>query len=190
VVDPHRARVMLNGLSLIPKQYVCAIGTLEPRKNLPTLLRAFRDAGIPELKLALVGDKGWRDGPLKEQLASMPESSVVLTGWLEDGPMRDLVANSAALLYPSIYEGFGFPPLEALALGVHVVSSALPPVLESCARQVTMVPALEPHAWVEALRALQKLPPRKPWAARTFDDVARDTIALYRHAWGTFQERQ
>lgn len=182
VVSAHRARVLLNGLGLVPRRYVCAIGTLEPRKNLVTLLKAFQQAAIPDFKLALVGDQGWRDGPLKEALQHMPPHDVVLTGWIEDEAMRDLVSQSAALLYPSIYEGFGFPPLEALALGVPAVTAMLPPVQESCGRLATMVPALDVGAWAKAMEDASHAKARKPWVGRTFVDVARDTIALYRDA--------
>ncbi len=187
--DSRRATDLLRSLGLEAGRYVCAIGTLEPRKNLLTLLDAFRQAAAPGLKLALVGDRGWRDGPLRLALQQMPSGAVVLTGWLPGEPMRDLIAESAGLLYPSLYEGFGFPPLEALALGVPAACADLPPIAESCAGRALLLPPRDAAAWARAIRLLPETPRPGPWIGRTFDDVAEETEALYREVvtrklWG------
>lgn len=180
VRDARRAAGLLSSLGLEAGRYVCAIGTLEPRKNFLMLLEAFQRASAPGLKLALVGDRGWRDGPLRLALRQMPREAVVLTGWLPGEPMRDLIAESAGLLYPSLYEGFGFPPLEALALGVPAVCADLPPIAESCQGRASLLPPTDAGAWARALRRLPTSPRPRPWVGRSFDEVAEETEALYR----------
>ncbi len=180
VRDERRASALLAALGLEPRRYVCAIGTLEPRKNLVTLLRAFAQARVPGLKLALIGDRGWRDGPLRRELAQMTADAVILTGWLDGESMLDLVGESAGLLYPSLYEGFGFPPLEALALGVATASADLPPIAESCAGRAMVLSPLDVGAWARALHTLVATPRPARWVGRTFDEVAEETEAVYR----------
>ncbi|HCF59597.1 MAG TPA: hypothetical protein DFS52_16580 [Myxococcales bacterium] len=182
VRDPNRATARARELGLEPGRFLCAIGTLEPRKNLPTLLQAFAQAAIPGVKLALIGDRGWREGPLREALSRMPSDSVVLTGWLDTEQVYDLIASSAGLAYPSLYEGFGFPPLEALALGVNVACADLPPIRESCDGQVRLIGPLDLPGWVEALRWLVSSGPRPPWVGRRFSDVASELVEVYRVA--------
>jgi glycosyltransferase involved in cell wall biosynthesis len=181
--DPARAHALLAGFGLQPGCYLCAVGTLEPRKNLVTLLQALALPECAGIRLALVGDRGWREGPLRQALGDLHPERVVLTGWLDDLQMRDLVASSAGLLYPSLYEGFGFPPLEALALGRPALCADLPPVRESCGDQVRRVPARDVQGWAQGLRRLlDEASPVHPWVGRDFDAVARDTVALYRQA--------
>jgi glycosyltransferase involved in cell wall biosynthesis len=178
-VDLQRAEPLLHRLGLIQGCYVCAIGTLEPRKNLVMLLEAFKRADVEGLKIALIGDRGWRDRPLKEALSTMPSGTVVLTGWL-DGPLvHDLLGLSAGLLYPSLYEGFGFPPLEGLALGVPVICADLPPIRASCGDQAIFVGACDLDGWIAALRRLPALGGRSAWVGRTFSEVAEQTEQLY-----------
>jgi glycosyltransferase involved in cell wall biosynthesis len=185
--DPTRADALLASIGLSPRRYFCAVGTLEPRKNLVTLLEAFARAELGGMKLALVGDRGWKDGPLRHAISRTRADSVILTGWLDGQGVRDLIGRSAGLLYPSLYEGFGFPPLEALALGVPAACSDLPPIRESCADRVLRVPPLDPEAWVTAFGKLARAPTKEPWLGRSFDQVAQETAALYRSARARFQ---
>ena len=111
----------------IPSDYLLAVGTLEPRKNLRRLVAAHRSlrATDPECPLlVIVGPPGWG-----EPLQADPEH-VVLTGWLEDDQLRALTAGARVLAYPSLYEGFGLPPLEAFACGTAVACSDLPALRE------------------------------------------------------------
>ena len=108
--------------------YVLAIATIEPRKNLPHLVSAFGAlAGThPDLRLVIAG----RDGPdrpaLDHAIARLPHDAaarVVLAGHVDDAGRRALLDSAAVLAYPSIYEGFGFPILEAMSAGVPVVAA-------------------------------------------------------------------
>jgi glycosyltransferase involved in cell wall biosynthesis len=96
----------------IPGPFAVAVGTIEPRKNLSRLLAAWDIArrDLPDWTLVLAGPKGW--GP------ELPESpGVILTGWVGDETLPGLLAAAELFCYPSLYEGFGLPPLEAMAAG-------------------------------------------------------------------------
>jgi len=123
-------------------RYVLAVGTVEPRKDLPVLVQAFdliadNDA---EVRLVLAGPDGWGADALSEAIAASPHRSrIVRTGWVDDRRRRALVQHAAVYAYPSRYEGFGLPPLEAMAAGTPVVASsagALPEVLGTGAELV------------------------------------------------------
>ena len=124
------------------ERYLLAVGTVEPRKDLPTLVRAFSLVGEdrPELALVIAGSERWGREGLDETVAASPIGERVLRLGRVDDPTRDaLLANAAVLAYPSRYEGFGFPPLEAMARGTPVVTTrcgALEEVLGDAARFV------------------------------------------------------
>jgi glycosyltransferase involved in cell wall biosynthesis len=95
----------------LPEDYVLFVGTLEPRKNLPTLLAAY--ATLPDAPpLVLAGTSGW--GPALDTAGLRPES-VVTPGYLDQASLLRVVAGARLLVMPSLYEGFGLPPLEAFA---------------------------------------------------------------------------
>ena len=137
----------------LPERYLLFIGNVAPRKGLPTLLAALRelhdqDPDTPPLVLA--GPPGW--GPALET-TRLPAGAVVPAGYLETADLRRLVAGAALLAYPSVYEGFGLPPLEAFAAGVPVVASDLAVVREVTGDLATLVPVGDPAALAGALRA-------------------------------------
>jgi glycosyltransferase involved in cell wall biosynthesis len=168
-------------------------GSLEPRKNLPTLLDAHRrlvgeDPEWPPL--VLMGPPGW--GPALE-LRGLPPEKVVLTGYLAEEDLRSVVAGAAALVYPSLYEGFGLPPLEAFACGVPVVASDLPVIREVVgddARLARLVPTGDVDALADALLAqLRSSEPadvaderRRQASAFTWTRTADRTRDAYRRA--------
>jgi glycosyltransferase involved in cell wall biosynthesis len=105
----------------IEGRYVLSVGTLEPRKNLIAALRAFDrlDAGCT---LVLAGGSGWRNEALHAEIART-RGTVVVTGFVSDDELVRLYGAAACFVYPSLYEGFGLPPLEAMACGAPVVTS-------------------------------------------------------------------
>ncbi len=113
----------------LPPRYVLAVGTLEPRKNLTTLLRAFarlRRAGDvdPALRLVLAGARGWLDEPVFDAVRSLGlEDDVRFPGFIDDDDLPAVYGGAALFVFPSLYEGFGLPLLEAMACGVPVVTS-------------------------------------------------------------------
>jgi glycosyltransferase involved in cell wall biosynthesis len=131
-------------------RYVLALGTVEPRKNLPRLVAAF-DAEAAEdaaLRLVVAGPDGWGTSAFDEAVRSARHGDrVVRLGYVDDVARADLLAGARALAYPSLDEGFGHPPLEAMRAGVPVVAAragSLPEVLGDAAllADPSSVPAL------------------------------------------------
>jgi glycosyltransferase involved in cell wall biosynthesis len=126
-LQAQQTALVLQSLGLIHGQYWLAVGTLEPRKNLQLALQAFMQ--LPKsirqsCPLVVAGMKGWHTGPLEQQLAPLRAAGEVrLLGYLNRQDLAVTLAGAKALIYPSIYEGFGLPPLEAMACGVPVITS-------------------------------------------------------------------
>ncbi len=169
----------------LPSSYVLAVGTLEPRKNLVLLTDAHArlrrsDPGAPEL--VIVGPPGW--GPLLRL-----GDGTHLTGWLEDPDLQRLVAGAACLAFPSLYEGYGLPPLEALACGTPVVACDLPVLREVLGTHAALVPPGDADALAAAIaRAVGDDDPMRRAAGRahartrTWAAFATDVLAAYRLA--------
>src|SRR5690606_19595018 len=108
----------------LPKNYILFCGTLEPRKNVVTLLDAY--AELPrsiqeQYGLVLVGGKGWLDQEFRNKLSELQSKNILLTGYVPDEDLPAIYSGAAVFAYPSLYEGFGMPPLEAMACGVPVI---------------------------------------------------------------------
>jgi alpha-1,3-rhamnosyl/mannosyltransferase len=134
--DEVQTRSTLTELGLQHGQYLLAVGTLEPRKNLELALRAFMAlpaACRKQHPLVLVGMKGWHTSALEQQLAPLVSAGEVRQlGYLSREDLAKVIAGANVLVYPSVYEGFGLPPLEAMACGVPVIasnSSSIPEVV-------------------------------------------------------------
>jgi len=180
----------------LPEQYILHVSTIEPRKNLSTLLDALSalKPEFPDLKLVLVGKKGWLYEPFFEKLAASGlESEVVFPGFVAEEDLPAAYQLATVFAFPSFYEGFGLGPLEALASGVPVVcsnASSLPEVVGDAA---LLFPPTDTAALVAALRrvladeALRRaLRQRGPeWASRfTWERAARETLAVYERVIG------
>lgn len=143
-----------------PRRTVLFVGTVEPRKDVPGLVRAFADIalrpGLADTELVLAGGRGWGSAAadLEVAVAALPTAvaaRVRILGWVDDAERRRLLADASVMAYPSRDEGFGFPPLEAMAAGVPVVSSdagSLPEILGPAAE---IVPSGDRGALAEAL---------------------------------------
>ncbi|MCA1635836.1 MAG: glycosyltransferase family 4 protein, partial [Acidobacteria bacterium] len=119
----------------VGEDFLLAVGTVEPRKNLPALIRAFEELArlrpSDPLQLVLVGSRGWKSEPVFARLESSPfKDRILFTGYVADETLRALYASCRAFVYPSLYEGFGLPPLEAMACGAPVVASRIPALSE------------------------------------------------------------
>jgi glycosyltransferase involved in cell wall biosynthesis len=151
VVEAMRARYHL------PEQYLLYVGTIEPRKNLTRLLKVWESLyqahEVPPL--VIVGQQGWLTGDFFEALENSPaREGVLLTGYIEDSDLPALYSGATAMVFPSLYEGFGLPPLEAMACGTPVLCSnvsSLPEVVEDVA--LTFDPT-DDEAMAQALRRI------------------------------------
>jgi glycosyltransferase involved in cell wall biosynthesis len=170
----------------LPTEYLVFVGTLEPRKNLKTLLAAYARLKEPP-PLVLVGPPGW--GPALE-LAGLSPESVITPGYVDQPTLQRIVAGATALVLPSVYEGFGIPPLEAFACGTPVVASDIPVIREVTGGRARLAPPEDVDAWVEALRRAIDAPRDAAFSAAlqrharqwTWQRCAATTRAAYRLA--------
>ena len=144
-------------LGLGDDPYVLWVGTVEPRKNLPLLLEAFRlavQAGIRE-RLVIVGPPGWSGAPRAIAAAtSALGDRLCFTGPLRSDRLAALYRGASLFAFPSLHEGFGLPVLEAMAQEVPVLSSDIPVLREVGGDVAQYVPANDVHAWADALVSL------------------------------------
>jgi glycosyltransferase involved in cell wall biosynthesis len=127
--DPVRERLG------VPDEFILFVGTVEPRKNLLNLVRAFdeiiRHTSL-RTHLVIAGKQGWLSDELMGYLNnSQIKERVLFTGHVEDAEVRALYSSCRVFVYPSIYEGFGLPLLEAMMCGVPVVTSNVPSIVET-----------------------------------------------------------
>jgi glycosyltransferase involved in cell wall biosynthesis len=161
--------------------YVLAVSTLEPRKNLDRLVEGFRRAKLNGTELRVVGARGWGG------VSVPPAADVRWLGEVSDDELARLYRGAGCAAYVSVYEGFGLPVLEAMACGTAVVSSDLPPVREFARGVVTVDPA-DPDSIAaglnEALARRDELGREGRAAAGAYDwgRVARETVDVYREA--------
>jgi glycosyltransferase involved in cell wall biosynthesis len=139
--------------------FFLTVGNLQPRKNLATLIRAYRIAvtrkpDLPE-RLVIVGQEKFDTEELRRETEDLrARGRVTFTGYIRDDELLGLLQNATAFVYPSVYEGFGLPPIEAMAAGTPVAVSDIPVTREVCADAALRVPATDPEAWAEALLRL------------------------------------
>ena len=142
-------------------QYALMVGTIEPRKNHITVLRALADhlqrRPRSALRLVLAGSSGWRYAPVLRAINELGLATRVLQlGEVDAGTLRWLYEHAEALLFPSLYEGFGLPVLEAFTLGCPVVAARIPSIVEIAAGDAAML--LEPtevRSWTDAIDRIE-----------------------------------
>lgn len=186
-------RQVLQAHQLTHGQYLLAVGTLEPRKNLQVALRAFMQ--MPErirqrLPLVLVGMKGWRTSELERQIAPMVQAGEVRQlGYLPREELAAIVAGATTLIYPSVYEGFGLPPLEAMACGVPVIASNVSSIPEVVGDSGVLIDPQDVDSLRHAIEAMIAAPEaRAAMGARalarsanfSWDQCVTETVDAYR----------
>lgn len=144
----------------IADEFILFVGTLEPRKNLITVLNAFAEIlGRTSLRpqLVIAGGKGWLiDETLSFISASSIKDYVRLTGYLNDEELRALYSSCRAFIYPSFYEGFGLPPLEAMACGAPVIAGRISALQETLADAAILLEPLDAQIWARTIAEILK----------------------------------
>jgi glycosyltransferase involved in cell wall biosynthesis len=175
----------------VPRPYALFVGTLEPRKNLVRLVRAYRGAvaasDLPHA-LVLAGPLGWGAEPLHRELRSPGPGNVVLTGPASPELLDALYRKADAFLYPSLYEGFGLPVLEAMARGVPTVVSSASSLPEVAGDAALSVDPLSMDRLTQAVTRVLTDPEeagrlaeagRRRAAEFSWERTARETLAAY-----------
>jgi alpha-1,3-rhamnosyl/mannosyltransferase len=146
----------LQKLDLLPNRYLLAVGTLEPRKNLKTLVAAYSKLSAADRSrcpLVIVGGKGWGTTDLPPATASLVrEGSIRFLGYVSDPLLRSLYEGTRLMLFPSIYEGFGMPVVEAMACGAPIAHSGKTSMDEITGGLGLRIEALDVDAWTEHMR--------------------------------------
>jgi alpha-1,3-rhamnosyl/mannosyltransferase len=181
----------------VAAEFILFVGTVEPRKNLLTLVRAFDEllrTTTLRPQLVIAGQKGW----LTDELFAYVERSalkerILFTGYVSDEDLAALYSSCRVSVYPSLYEGFGLPPLEAMACGAPVITSRIPVIMETAegaARLVTptdvreLTPALVELLTDEGARTHFAAAGRRRAAEFTWERTAQRTLAIYRAVLG------
>ncbi len=152
------SQAVISKYKLIANQYVLAVGTLEPRKNLIQAIRAYQLLPVSFAKnypLVIVGARGWKEHEfMKELVPLINDGRAKILGYVPSVDLPFLYSAANALIYPSVYEGFGLPPLEAMACGTPVITTNRSSIPEVVADAGVMVEAGDITATVFAIRSL------------------------------------
>jgi glycosyltransferase involved in cell wall biosynthesis len=170
----------------VKRPYLLSVATSEPRKNLDAVLCAYLDlkrgGKLSKHQLVLAGPTGWKNKALKQRLGEAREHGLVLTGYVPGELMPILYAGSDALVFPSLYEGFGMPVLEARACGARVVTTDIPELREAGDEYVIYVSPTVDEIKAGILRAIG-LPKPPPAAGRSWKEAARILARALRKGW-------
>jgi alpha-1,3-rhamnosyl/mannosyltransferase len=177
----------------LPPRYLLCVGTIEPRKNILRLLQAYCALAEPirsQWPLLLVGSWGWNSAAVARYLDEIGRQCGVLhLGYLPEDYLAVLYNGARALLYPSLYEGFGLPPLEMMACGGAVLASTAEAVAETAGQRACLIDPEDVDSWRQAIERVltddgwwQSLRTGSQEAARpfTWERCATQTLQVYR----------
>jgi glycosyltransferase involved in cell wall biosynthesis len=155
----------------LDRPFVLTVGTLEPRKNLPLLLEAA--ALVPGMQVVHCGPVGWGVRALRERIGKIP--NMRLLGWVEEPVLAALYRRAAAAVFPSIYEGFNLPALDAASMGCPLIVSDIPVHREVLGKAALYAPLGDPGVLAGLLRRLMESPEER----QTYSRLVRERAALF-----------
>jgi glycosyltransferase involved in cell wall biosynthesis len=191
-------------ISLIRKKYnipdapyILSLSTLEPRKNIDHTIRCFahlsQQEHIKDLSLVLVGTKGWDYNKIFEEISNNNslQDRIIVTGYVADEDLAALYSGAMAFVYPSFYEGFGLPPLEAMQCGIPVITSNTSSLPEVVGDAGIMVSPTDTDALCQSMLEIYNNPSlRKTMSLRSierskqfsWEKCTQETINAYKTA--------
>lgn len=174
----------------LDRPYLLSVSTVEPRKNLAFMIDVFDRLGSFDGELVLAGMPGWKSDPIFAAMRSAKRAARIrYIRYVDDADLPALYTGATAFLCTSHYEGFGLPPVEAMACGTPVVSSGGGALAEVLGNAATVVAKFDPDAWVaavgsaigdQAVRARLVDAGMRRAAGYTWAETARRTWAVYR----------
>jgi len=177
----------------ITDPYFLFIGTLEPRKNLNRLIEGFagflKDSSNKSFKLVLAGKKGWKYEPIFNAIKNEGlQDNIIYLGYISLEEKIYLLKRAIALTYPSLYEGFGLPIIEAMNLGVPVITSNIASIPELVIDNALLIDPYDAETINEAMKKIiadsqlrESLAKKGQGIARNFtwQECAKKTLAVY-----------
>ncbi|MBA3438738.1 MAG: glycosyltransferase family 4 protein [Pyrinomonadaceae bacterium] len=187
----------------IEDDFLLFVGTVEPRKNLLTLVQAFDEilrTTTLRPQLVIAGKRGWLVDDLFSYIKRTGiDERILFTGYVSDEDLCALYSSCRVCVYPSLYEGFGLPPLEAMACGAPVVTTRIPPIIETVGQAARLVVPKDVRALAQSIiELLQDADERQRLsyagleraAEFTWERTARRTLDVYHQALGAGAEKQ
>jgi glycosyltransferase involved in cell wall biosynthesis len=192
-----RANEVCSKYSIPDVPYILSLSTLEPRKNIAHTIRSFlnliQQEKFSDLNLVLAGTKGWNYDSIFAEISdnSSLKDRVILTGFVDDEDLAPLYSNALAFVYPSFYEGFGLPPLEAMQCGVPVITSNTSSLPEVVGNAGIMLDPRDSDGLSQSILNLYNQPTLRDSMANqslsqaqkfSWENCAKHTVAAYKCA--------
>jgi glycosyltransferase involved in cell wall biosynthesis len=195
-IERASARQLLGSKWAAPERFVLYVGTIEPRKNLVRLLEAFAQlwqGGAMQHRLVLVGQRGWKEEPVFQSIERLGlQDAVLFLGYVPHEILVALYNLADALIFPSLYEGFGLPVVEAMACGTPVITSRNGSLAEVSGEAAEFIEPTSVESIATALRDLLNDPARREElrqcglahaAQYSWESTAKQTQALYQQVF-------
>lgn len=171
----------------LDRPYLIHVGTIEPRKNHAFLIEVFEQLSSFDGDLVIAGMKGWKCEPIFERIAASPKADrIKYIDYVPENALAPLYTGAEAMVFPSLYEGFGFPPLEAMSCGTPVIASTAGSLAEVLGKGAALVEGYDLEEWVNRIDEVLRGPDawidagRKRAAEYDWSTCAARTWDVYR----------
>ena len=161
----------------IKEPYILYVGAIEPRKNIPTLIKAFKIVlkSNPEYRLVLAGRAGWKNEDVFGLINELNlNEKIIFTGFVEDEDLPAIYQGASVFVYPSLYEGFGLPPLEAMASGTPTIAFNSPSLNTKFIEKISL------EVLSAKIIAQINTPKLQKFVIPTWSETSRKTLKVYR----------